>query len=145
MVSLLVVVLVLAVGPPTGRTWLMTTVNEVVASASGDDDGGLDVSKLPFTPESIKMIVPSFQPQIQACYEDHLAQQKQKRAPRGHDQDRTSSSPPDGYVKGAKIIKKASTLKDAHLHDCVVAVLSAMVFPKPPDGKDRSPSSSRST
>ena len=42
----------------------------------------------------------------------------------------------DGLVSGAKINKKGSTLKDPALHDCVMAVLSTMAFPKPPDSKD---------
>lgn len=131
----LLVVLMLVSGSPRGDS-AHDTENEVVASASGDDDGGLDVSRLPFTPESIKMIVSSFQPRIQACYEDHLAQQKQKRAPQGTIKTRFTITP-DGYVKGAKVIKNASSLKDAHLHECVVAVLSAMVFPKPPSGRSQ--------
>lgn len=134
MVSLLVV-LVLVSGPPLGDS-AHDTVNEVAASSSGGEDGGLDVSRLPFTPESIKMVVFSFQPRIQACYEDHLAQQKQKRAPQGTLKTRFTITP-DGYVKGAKIIKNASSLKDAHLHECVVAVLSAMAFPKPPNGRSQ--------
>ena len=43
----------------------------------------------------------------------------------------------EGYVSKARIDKKASTLKDGKLHDCVVAVLSTMQFPAPPDGKER--------
>ena len=34
------------------------------------------------------------------------------------------------------MVKKGTTLKDPELHDCVVTVLSSMIFPKPPDGKD---------
>ena len=42
----------------------------------------------------------------------------------------------EGLVKGAKVEKKGTTLKEPRLHDCVVAVLTAMTFPKPADGKD---------
>ncbi len=129
----LLVAVALLSGPPR-RDAVHQLVKDVVANPSGVEDGGLDVSHLPFTPESIKMVVLSFQPRIQACYEEHLAQQKHEKAPQGTVKTRFTITA-DGYVKGAKVVKTASSLKDAHLHDCVVAVLSTMEFPKPPNGK----------
>lgn len=93
-----------------------------------------DVSKLPFTPETIKQIVASYQPQIQTCYEETLA--AKDKAVEGKLATRFVIAP-DGMVKSAKIDKAKSTLKDPKLHDCVTAVLSTMVFPKPPSGKDQ--------
>jgi hypothetical protein len=88
---------------------------------------------MPFTPDSIKQVVMAYQPKIQGCYEDHIADKK--KAPEG--KLKTSFViTPDGLVKSAKVDKKGSTLKDPALHDCVVAVLSTMAFPKPPDSKD---------
>jgi hypothetical protein len=107
---------------------------DAVKDALGEKKGGLDVSKMPFTPDSIKQVVASYQAQIQGCYEEHLA--AKDKAVEGSLKTSfiiTAS----GLVKSAKVNKKTSTLKDARLHDCVVAVLSVMEFPKPPDGKDQ--------
>lgn len=129
--SALLAALVLLSGPPR-RDTVHELVKEAVASTSGPADGGLDLSRLPFTPESIKLVVLSYQPRIQSCYEEHLAQRPQ--APQGTLKTRFTITP-DGYVKGAKVVQTASALRDPQLHDCVVAVLSAMEFPKPPSGK----------
>jgi hypothetical protein len=94
---------------------------------------GPDVSKMPFTVDTIRQIVVSYQPKIQGCYEDHIA--NKKKAPEGTLKTAFVITP-DGLVKNAKIDRKGSSLKDPGLHDCVVAVLSTMVFPKPPDQKD---------
>ncbi len=94
---------------------------------------GPDVSKLPFTADTIKQIVVSYQPKIQGCYEDHIS--NKKKAPEGSLKTAFVITP-DGVVKGAKVDRKTSTLKDPALYDCVVAVLSTMNFPKPPDSKD---------
>jgi hypothetical protein len=40
-------------------------------------------------------------------------------------------------VKGAKILKKGTTLNDPKLNECVVAVLLTMEFPKPPKNQDQ--------
>ena len=94
---------------------------------------GPDVSKMPFSPDSIKQVVAHYQPQIQGCYEETMA--TKDKAVEG----KLKTSwiiTPDGLVKKAKINKKGTSLKDGKLHDCVVAVLSAMTFPKPPDRKE---------
>lgn len=94
---------------------------------------GPDVSGMPFTPDTIRQIVLSYQPKIQSCYEEHIS--AKKKAPEGK-LATIFTITPDGLVKNAKIDRKGSTLKDPALHDCVVAVLSTMQFPKPPDQKD---------
>jgi hypothetical protein len=93
---------------------------------------GPDVSKMPFTPDSVKAVVVAFQPQIQKCYEEMLA--AKDKAIEGRIETAFNISP-DGITTGAKVDAKKSTIKDAQLHDCVLAVLSTMEFPKPPDGK----------
>ena len=111
------------------------TVQEVMKEAiSGERDGGLDVSRLPFTPETIKLVVMASQPRIQGCYEDHLALKPQKKPPQGTLKTRFTITP-DGFVKGARVVGSSTGLKDRQLHDCVVAVLSSMEFPKPPSHK----------
>ncbi len=93
---------------------------------------GIDLSRLPFTPDSIRQVVLSYQPQIQACYEETLA--GKDKAVEGSLKTSFSITG-DGMTSSSKIDKKGSTLKDPRLHDCVVAVLSTMQFPAPPDGK----------
>ncbi|WP_163996538.1 AgmX/PglI C-terminal domain-containing protein [Pyxidicoccus caerfyrddinensis] len=94
---------------------------------------GPDVEHMPFTPDSIKEVVSYNQPRIQECYEDHLAEKNKKVEGRLMT---SFTIDANGLVKGAKVVKKSSTLKDSGLHDCVVAVLSSMTFPKPPDRAD---------
>ncbi|PZR09926.1 MAG: hypothetical protein DI536_21250 [Archangium gephyra] len=108
-------------------------MKNVMKDAISQQNDGPDVSKLPFTPDSIKQVVMHYQPKIQGCYEDHLA--NKKKAPEGLLKS-TFTITPEGLVKSAKINKKTSTLRDPGLHDCVIAVISTMNFPKPPDGKD---------
>lgn len=130
--ALIVVALTLAADPPppTGDT-----MKNLLKDAAGGDkpSEGPDVSKMPFTSDSIKQVVAAYQPKIQGCYEDHISDKK--KAPEGKLKT-TFVITPDGMVKNAKIDKKGSTLKDPALYDCVVAVLSTMAFPKPPDAKD---------
>jgi hypothetical protein len=128
MISALIVAVMLAADPPAGGN--NGTMKALVKDAMAE---GPDVSKLPFTPDSIKQIVLSYQPKIQGCYEDHIA--NKKKAPEGTLKTLFTITP-DGLVKGAKVDKKGSSLKDPALHDCVVAVLSTMGFPKPPDSRD---------
>jgi hypothetical protein len=42
----------------------------------------------------------------------------------------------EGLVKGAKVERRGTTLKSRALHECVVAVLTSMTFPKPPIRRD---------
>ncbi|MBE2248787.1 MAG: AgmX/PglI C-terminal domain-containing protein [Myxococcus sp.] len=111
-----------------------------IGASSGATDGGtsanvvngIDLSRLPFTPDSIKQVVLSYQPQIQACYEETLA--GKDKAVEGSLKTSFSITG-DGLTALSKVDKKASSLKDPRLHDCVIAVLSTMQFPAPPDGK----------
>jgi hypothetical protein len=130
MISALLVAIALAADPAPKNDTMKNLLKDVATDKPSD---GPDVSKMPFTPDSIKQVVTAYQPKIQGCYEDHIS--NKKKAPEGSLKTAWTITA-DGLVKGAKVDKKGSTLKDAALYDCVVAVLSTMVFPKPPDSKD---------
>jgi hypothetical protein len=89
---------------------------------------GPDVEKLPFTPESIRMVVTFHQPKIQACYEEMLAG---RAKPIEGTLMTAWTVTPEGLVKNARVLKKGTTVRDPKLNDCVVAVLTSMDFPKP--------------
>lgn len=93
----------------------------------------LDVSRLPFTPDSIQQVILHHRQKIQACYEDTLVEKDKKVEGKLMTSFTITAQ---GLVKNAKVQKKGTTLKDSNLHDCVVAVLTSMNFPKPPDGRD---------
>lgn len=93
----------------------------------------LDVSRMPFTPDSIQQVILHQKDKIQECYEDTMATKSKKVEGKLMT---SFTITPQGLVTGAKVEKKGTTLKDKGLHDCVVSVLTAMTFPKPPDGKD---------
>jgi hypothetical protein len=93
----------------------------------------LDVQKLPFTPDSISLVVRAAQPQIQECYEKTLAARNEKLQGRLMTQVVITGA---GTVKGAKVVKQGTTLKDKDLHACVVGVLGKLTFPRPPNAKD---------
>ena len=93
----------------------------------------VDVTQLPFTPDSIAQVVRSHQPDIQDCYERMLAARQEKL------QGRLMTHfviTPTGSVSGAQVEKRGTTLQDKALHSCVVGVLGKLRFPKPPDGKN---------
>ena len=94
---------------------------------------GSSPEKLPFTPDTIKQIVRAKQPEIERCWEQTLA--GTDKPVDGKLQTHFVITPV-GSVKQAKVVKKGTTLKDPALHRCVETVLSTMLFPKPPDGKD---------
>ena len=105
----------------------------LAADADGGAPAAPDVRRLPFSPDTVRQVVLAMQPRIQACYEDRM--ELHRRPPQGTL--RTSFViGPSGMVRRAQVSWKGSSLKDRPLHDCVVAVLSAMEFPPPPDGKD---------
>jgi hypothetical protein len=92
----------------------------------------LDVTRMPFTPDSITQVVHAHQTDIQDCYEKTLAVRQQKL------QGKLMTHfviTPGGTVTGAQVQKKGTTLKDKDLNACVEGVLSGLHFPKPPDGK----------
>src|SRR4051812_14318737 len=69
----------------------------------------LDVSKMPFTQAAVKDVVSYHQEEIQSCYEETMAQHA--KALEG----KVLTSfviGPDGHVKGAKVERKGTTLKD---------------------------------
>ena len=130
MITAFLLALSLAADPaPTGDT--MKNLMKDVASDKPTEQP--DVSKLTFGPDAIKQVVMAYQPKIQGCYEDHIADKK--KAPEGKLKTAFVITP-DGLVKNAKVDKKGTTIKAPGLNDCVVAVLSTMSFPKPPDAKD---------
>jgi hypothetical protein len=93
----------------------------------------LDVSRMPFTPDSVQQVILHHKGKIQECYEDAMTAKSKKVEGKLM----TSFTITErGLVKDAKVLKKGTTLKDQGLHDCVESVLMAMSFPKPPDGKD---------
>ncbi|MDY7231105.1 AgmX/PglI C-terminal domain-containing protein [Hyalangium rubrum] len=93
----------------------------------------LDVSRMPFSPDSIQQVMIHHKGKIQACYEDTMAEKDKKVEGKLMTSFTITAS---GLVKDAKVLKKGTTLKDSELHDCVVAVLTALTFPQPPDGMD---------
>ena len=94
---------------------------------------GSGPEKLPFTPDTIREVVKAKQPDIERCWEQVLAGEEKPQE--GKLQTHFVISPA-GTVRGAKVLKKGTTVKNQALHRCVETVLSTMVFPKPPDGKD---------
>lgn len=101
-------------------------------AAAHNDADGPDVSKMTFSQDSVKKVVTFHQPKIQTCYEETLA--VKDKAVEGVLKTSWIITP-EGMVKGAKVVKKGTTLKEQKLHDCVLAVLSSMTFPTPPGGK----------
>jgi hypothetical protein len=92
----------------------------------------LDVSQLPFTPDSISQVVRAHQAEIQDCYEKMLAARDEKLQGSLMTRFVITAS---GTVSGAQVEKRGTTLKDKDLHVCVLGVLGKLHFPKPPDGK----------
>ena len=125
----------------TANETMKNLVKDAMApsAAAASADGGVTarpgppIETMPFTPESIKAVVAYHQPQIQGCYEETLAG-KEKAIEGKLITSFTITA--EGTVKKPLIVKKGTTLKDARLHDCVVAVISAMNFPVPADKKD---------
>ena len=92
-----------------------------------------DLTKLPFSADTVKLVIQDHKDQIQSCYNEMLASTKKKI------EGTLMTSfiiTPEGVVKKAKVEKKGTTLKDGKLHECVVATLLAMEFPLPSDKAD---------
>ena len=94
---------------------------------------GSGPEKLPFTPDTLREVVRAKQPDIERCWEQALA--SQDRPVEGKLQTHFIITPL-GTVRQPKVVKKGTTIKNEALNRCVETVLSTMVFPKPPDGKD---------
>ncbi|HVP63023.1 MAG TPA: AgmX/PglI C-terminal domain-containing protein [Myxococcaceae bacterium] len=123
----LLMVLAAVPAPPDAGTGATSTVGPATpARGSGPE-------KLPFTPDTLREVVRAKQPEIERCWEQTLASTDKPV-------DGTLQThfviTPEGTVRQAKVVKKGTTLKNEALHRCVETVLSTMVFPRPPDGKD---------
>jgi hypothetical protein len=111
--------------------WL--ALAQVDGGAAPPEREGPDVERLPFSQATVKQVIDFTLPKIQACYNEMLAEQtKAKEGMLKTSWEITA----EGLVSKAKVERKGTTLKDPRLHECVVTVLSAMTFPKPPDGKN---------
>ena len=93
-----------------------------------------DVSRMPFTPDSIREVMQYHSRDVQECYEELLAT-KGNKVEEGRIMT-TFTISPDGFVRNAKVLKSGTTIKDARLHECVVNVLSGINFPQTPDGRE---------
>ncbi len=103
-------------------------------AGSGAAKEALDVTKLPFNEQAIVLVMKHHKDKIQGCYNDMLLEKGSKKV-----DGKIFTSfliTPEGFVKDAKVAKKGTTLKDKGLHDCVVAVLSVIEFPKPKENRD---------
>ena len=93
----------------------------------------VDPLTLPFSVDTVKLVMDRAQPKIQDCYEQMLAGLKK---PIDGKIMTSFVVDAEGNVKKAKVAKKGTTLRNADLHTCVVAVLQSLAFPKPKDGAD---------
>ena len=133
LVPLLVVLAAAPAAPDAGPTPAPEPGGAPAAVGPATPARGSGPEKLPFTPDSIREIVRSKQPDIERCWEQTLA--GTDKPVDGKIQTHFVITPV-GSVKQAKVVKKGTTLKDPALHKCVETVLSTMLFPRPPDGKD---------
>jgi hypothetical protein len=126
---------VLVPGAPDAGAPLVAPVT-AAPGARPDSDAGpkaMDVSQMPFTPDSITLVVRMHFAEIQSCYEKALAARNEKLQGRLMTHFVITGA---GTVTGAQVLKRGTTLKDKDLQACVVGVLGTLRFPKPPDGKD---------
>ncbi|CAM4325917.1 AgmX/PglI C-terminal domain-containing protein [Corallococcus sp. ZKHCc1 1396] len=122
-----------AQGPSSKKKPAATKPAPEAATKPAPKDDGLDVSKLPFTPDSIRQVMVHNAPRIQECYESHMVEKDKKVEGKIMT---TFTITAEGAVRSAKVDRVQSTLKDAGLNDCVVSVLMVLDFPRPPDGRD---------
>ena len=126
LVALLVVLTAVPAAPDAGATAAPTVGPATPARGS-------EPEKLPFTPDTLREVVRAKQPEIERCWEQTLA--STEKPVDGKLQTHFIITP-EGTVRQPKVVKKGTTLKSEALHRCVETVLSTMVFPRPPDGKD---------
>ncbi|OJH41840.1 AgmX/PglI C-terminal domain-containing protein [Cystobacter ferrugineus] len=93
-----------------------------------------DVTKLPFTPDSIRMVMNYYSRDIQDCYEEILAT-KGSNVEEGRILT-TFTISPEGFVRDAKVAKAGTTIKNQRLNECVVNVITSITFPEPSDKKE---------
>src|SRR5277367_1930381 len=135
LISLALLVLTLSGTSDAGSATIAPVTSRPGAPSSpeGTPPKLLDVSQMPFTPDSITQVVRAHQPEIQACYEKTLAARNEKLQGRLMTHFVISAA---GTVSSAQVMKQGTTLKDKDLQSCVVGVLRQLRFPKPPDAKD---------
>lgn len=104
-----------------------------LSSAHAPGKPPLNLTLMPFTPESIRKVVAYHQEEIQACYEETLAD---KDKPIEGRLNTAFIITAEGAVKKPRVIGKGTTLKDPKLHACVVNALSTFTFPKPHDRRE---------
>lgn len=120
-----------AASPPEGKPG--ATDAGVSGAKAPEGKPPLNLALMPFTPDSIKKVVAYHHDEIQACYEETLAN-KEKPV-----EGRIKTSfiiTAEGLVKQPRVITKGTTLKDPRLHACVVDALSTFTFPKPHDRRE---------
>lgn len=119
-------------GPPA-----LAPVTPLPGARATPDPGApakpVELSQLPFTPDSITQVMRAHQAEIQTCYEKTLAARNEKLEGRLMTH---FAITPAGTVSKPQVVKKGTTLKDKDLQACVVGVLATLRFPKPPDGKE---------
>jgi hypothetical protein len=93
-----------------------------------------DVTKLPFTPDSIRMVMNYYSRDIQDCCEEILAT-KGSKVEEGRIQT-TFTISPEGFVRNAKVVKMGTTIQNPRLNECVVNVLTSITFPEPSDKRE---------
>ncbi len=112
----------------------VAVLSQADGGTAASDKPALDVSKLPFNQQAIVLVMKHHKDKIQGCYNDMLLEKGGKKV----DGKLLTSFviTGEGLVKNAKILKKGTTLKDKSMHDCVIAVLTTLEFPKPKDDGD---------
>jgi outer membrane biosynthesis protein TonB len=93
---------------------------------------GLDVSRMPFDPQSIREVVRFHMPEIQECYEKALADSGKRiegRVMVGF------TINLEGNVVDLKPLPKKSSVKDDRVVDCVLLSVRSWAFPKPSDNR----------
>jgi hypothetical protein len=136
LVPLTVLVLLVPLAPDAGAP-AVAPVTAVPGSRLAPEPAApgkpVDVSQLPFTPDSITQVMRAHQGELQDCYEKTLAARDEKLEGRLMTHFIIGAA---GNVSKPQVVKHGTTLKDKDLQACVVGVLGKLRFPKPPDGKD---------
>src|SRR5687768_14440463 len=82
--------------------------DDAAPAAAKPETPAPDVSKLPFTPDSIKQVVAFHQPKIQGCYEEYLAPKKEVVEGTLMTSFNITG---EGLVRKPKVAKKGTTIK----------------------------------
>jgi hypothetical protein len=119
-----------AAGPDAGGAAPAPVAKAAPMGAADAGPAAPEPPKVPFNQNTVLEVVKAHLGQIQDCY-------NQMNATKGGKPQEGKLAAhwvitTEGISKGATIVKKGTTLKDAKLNECVVAVILAMEFPKPP-------------